>query len=201
MGLLDEYLDAETVYGGVNYYQSYIDMGIRGLRSSGDRISLYHIKEYLKIDDEVLDIGCNCGFLDMQIAPYVKKITGIEIEPRFVSIANQIKSKEHIENVEFFCENYWGNSRLGVYDVIFAFAIHTNIMLSGATKEGFCDSIIAHLKPGGYLFFESHDIQNDIERYMEFTEEFELKGLKKCYRQNYEMDFDRIITVFRRDFA
>ncbi len=198
MQILEDYLDVDTVYGGVNYYQSYIEMGIRGLRHCGERIALYHIKDYLKPTDEVLDIGCNCGFLDMQIAPYVRRITGIEIEPKFVGIANKIKDEEGISNVDFLCEDYWGNTKLGVYDAVFAFAIHTNIMMSGANKESFCNDIIDHLKPGGYLFFESHNIQNDLERYIEFCNEFKSKGMEECYRQNYMMEFDRIITIFRR---
>lgn len=152
MDILDEYLGANTVYGGTNYYQSYIETGIQGLRKSGERIALYHIYEYLKPTYEVLDIGCNCGFLDLQIAPYVKKITGIEIEQRFVNIANRIKIMEGIENVEFYCDNYWDNKNLGQYDAVFAFAIHTNMIQLGATKEGFCRNIINHLRPDGYLF-------------------------------------------------
>ena len=64
-------------------------------------MDIYHVKRYLKTTDEVLDIGCNCGFLDIQLNEYVKSIKGIDVESLFIEIANRTKEYVGVSNVQF----------------------------------------------------------------------------------------------------
>ncbi|XP_071493210.1 uncharacterized protein [Diadema antillarum] len=50
------------------------------------------------LSDEVLDVGCGPGTACGEIAPYVKSVTGIDLSPGMISVANQ---KHAAPNVDF----------------------------------------------------------------------------------------------------
>ena len=200
MELLEEYWSAEAIFGGEKFYQSFKELGIEGMRSTGERISLYHIKDFINPGDEVLDIGCNCGFFAMQVAPYVKKVVGYEIEPKFVNIANKVSKFLNIENVEFRCENFLERKEQETYNIVFSFAIHNWIMKLGFSEEEFIEMIYNLLKKDGYLFFDSHALQftGFNKQYRKLSSMFVNKGMKVCLHQNYQCDFEREIIVFQK---
>ena len=55
-------------FGGVMPYQSMELIGLEGMRPTEHRIQEYGLRDILKAEYDVLDIGCNSGFLDMSIA-------------------------------------------------------------------------------------------------------------------------------------
>lgn len=70
------------------FYQSDPELSIGGLRSTLDRVRLYGLDKAMFPEMNVLDIGCNVGFLDLEISKYVNSVTGVDIDESFVSVAN-----------------------------------------------------------------------------------------------------------------
>ena len=196
MDILDEYQKSATIFGSEMFYQSYEELGIKGRRSSGDRIALYHIRDYLDKNDECLDIGCNTGFLSMQIAPYVKRLMGYDVEPHYIAVAEKVKKFMGITNIEFYCEDFRESAVNKKYDAIFSFAVYAPLLTDGFTKENFVDLMYRLLKPKGYLFFESNS--NEYKVYPELCDMFLDKGMEMKMQQNYVTDFDRTISILRK---
>lgn len=179
------------------FYQSFSDIGINGVRNSQERLEIYHIRDFLTCDSRVLDIGCNCGFLDLQIAPFVKELMGIDIEPNFVDIARQTAGYVGIDNVNFRCASYADEEIEGKFDAVFSLAVHTNIFVSGLAENDYVKKIVRNVADNGYFFFESHNWRDDAERYRRLSGKFAASGFAPVLRRNYYSDFERRITVFR----
>ncbi len=200
LDITKKYRIANSIYGGGEFYQSYSEIGLSGTRNIQERIHIYQAKKYLKSTDDVLDIGCNCGFLDLQLSEYVKSIKGIDVEPLFIEIANQTKAYVGVSNVQFSVMDFREeveNANIK-YDVIFSLAVHTNVFQTGIAERQFVDDIISKLKDGGILFFESHDLVNDRERFDRICGIFQNAGMKILERENYFSDFDRDIIVMKK---
>lgn len=195
--IIEKYHRTDGTYGR-RFYQSFTQLGIQGIRNTQERIALYRVKDFLKKTDIVLDIGCNCGFFDLQISPYVDRVIGMDIEPLFIEIARETKEYLGVTNADFQRSDYFLADPQEQYDAVFSLAVHTNIMVSGASEEEYVNRIMKNIKPGGYLFFESHNLLNDADRYAGLCKRFVESGMTICHRENYFSDFDRDITVLQR---
>jgi cyclopropane fatty-acyl-phospholipid synthase-like methyltransferase len=51
----------------------------------------------LKGDESVLDFGCGSGRFSYWIAPRVKKVTGLEITPEMIELAEKYRKSENVE--------------------------------------------------------------------------------------------------------
>ena len=63
-----------------------------------------------KIDVEgknVLDLGCNTGYISFQLANKAKSIVGIDKDTKILEICNLIKEIDQVDNVEFIETNKW----------------------------------------------------------------------------------------------
>ncbi len=144
------------IYGLGGLYQSFNELDIEGKRDTKERIEEYELKKYLNKNHDVLDIGCNCGFIDLQISPYVNSIDGIEINPYLIDIANEVKKYLKIEKVSFYAKGFEDYETDKKYDAVFSFA--ADEVADGLSKLSFIDyvkKILSLMKEGGYLFFES----------------------------------------------
>lgn len=192
--LLDTYLKSGIEYGGEQFYQSFGKMGIRGSRPSLERIIRYNIPRFLSENSTVLDIGCNTGFLDLQSAPYCKKITGVDIVSGVVEVASKAARFMNIKNAEFVCKNVFAEGIRGKYDAIFLFAVHGAI----ENDDDFL-KITESINDGGYLFFESHDISEDTERYERRCALLEKKGMSlKLNERQCDSGAERIVRVYQK---
>jgi len=59
----------------------------------------------LKEDDYVIDAYCGIGTISLSMAQYVKKVYGVEIVEQAIIDAKQNAKRNHIENVEFYCQD------------------------------------------------------------------------------------------------
>lgn len=203
MDILDERRKSKSPFsgGGAPFYQSYLGLGFSGQRSTGDRILLYRLADYLKKTDEVLDVGCNCGFFDLQVAPMVKHITGYEVDEHLAKIADLTGKLVKCKNAEFFCADYWTVlQEKKRYNAVFACAIHYWVLASGIQPSDFVGRLYDVLDDGGYLFFESHDLGSfgDRKLFAELCAMFLSRGMECVYRKNYKTDYEREIAVFRK---
>ena len=197
-----EYINDKSGFGGSQFYQSFEKLSIEGQRDTKERIDVYNIKNLLSIEDTVLDIGCNCGFFDMQIAPYVKKVVGYEISPNLVNIAIKTSKFLNISNVEFHCEDFTKAEHHETYDVVLAFAIHVWFINDNFSEDDFVDLFFNLLKDGGYLFFESNDTKKFDESFKKLCSMFKDKGMKQCLHKNFSdtnrADINRDIIIFQK---
>ena len=83
------------------FYQGLDELNIKGTRSSEKRFKEYNLTKYLSKNKTALDIGSNCGFFSIFISKYVQHITGVEINPYLVAIANDTKQYLEIVNTTF----------------------------------------------------------------------------------------------------
>lgn len=144
-------------FGQGKFYQSFEQIGVVGMRPTLYRIEKYGMKKFLQKEYDVLDIGCNTGFLDMTIAARVRSVTGVEYAKSLVEVANSTKEYVEAENCTFINIDFndWYQENDCVYDVIFSFAIHHWLNLE---PEEYAKRIDKLLSLGGYIFFESHDL-------------------------------------------
>lgn len=198
--IIKKYRVANSIYGGGEFYQSFSEIGIRGTRNIQERLDIYQVKKYLKKTDVALDIGCNCGFLDLQLSRYAGEVRGIDIEPLFIEIANRTKEYLGNNNVLFEAKDYKSvmENDSEKYNAVFALAVHTNIFQTGVEEQRFVNEIINILEDEGILFFESHDLRNDRERFDRLCNLFYMSGMKQLERNNYFSDFDRDIVVMKK---
>lgn len=163
-------------FGEGTFYQSFPMLCIDGFRDTKERLENYELEKYLSPDVDILDLGCNCGFFDLEISSLVHTITGVEYNDVLVKIGNTVRDGIGAENVNFYNESYqdWNKKNKKSYDIVFSFAVHRWF---GIKPETYALQISSFLKDGGYLFFETQDITGDIW-YPKFLREFDCRGFK-----------------------
>lgn len=161
---------SSQAFGEKIFYQSFEKIGIKGLRPTNYRIKKYGIKDLVNSETEVLDIGCNYGFLDLTLSNLVSSITGVEYNEKLVEIATMAASLLDIHNVIFECNDFkkWREKNKKKYDIIFSFAVHIWLNVS---PEEYAIQLYEMLKKGGRLIFESQDMLHD-KKFDEFCKCF-----------------------------
>lgn len=146
-------------FGGAGqFYQSYEPLNIPGSRDTAFRMKTYQMDNYLDKNMDVLNIGCNCGFIDCTIAGKVKSITGIEYDAYFLKFANELKEIEGIKNITFMAGDFKTIKLSKKFDMICSFAVHKWI---GLPLEEYFMRLYNLLNERGIILFESHGIDTD----------------------------------------
>ena len=109
------------------FYQGFDELEIDGWRPTEKRFEDYNIKSYLSLEKSVLDIGSNCGFFTLHSSKFVKKISGVEINPYLVSIADDAKNFLNINNSLFHNSSFEDFSTAEKFDIIFSLANDSTI--------------------------------------------------------------------------
>lgn len=132
-------------------------LGIEGRRDCDKRFEMYKLDSILKKNMNVLELGSNCGFLSCLIAERVMNVTGIEMDPILVEVANEAKRVLNIPNVNFKkmkFEDYSISS--DKFDFVLSCQMHMWVKLPFVIYIG---KVCSKISDGGYLLFESHDLQ------------------------------------------
>lgn len=171
------------IYGNYDHYYGY-----RNKDNSNIDIRLDIFEQYKELfqNKDILDIGCNCGYITMSIADKFEpnSITGLDIEPNLIKMAMKtlIKQKKSLPwendrktagkfpyNVVFLRADYVLQDdilleieELQKFDVILALSItkwiHLNYGDSGL-KQVF-RRMYKQLKPAGILILEAQSYEN-----------------------------------------
>lgn len=146
------------------FYQSFERVGLSGRRPTMYRLEKYGIYDISSTEKSVLDIGCNAGFLDMTVAPYVKSVLGIEYDETLVEVANIVKDYIGVDNCNFLQADFveWKKRNHEKFEIIFSFAIHHWLNIS---QEQYAEMLDELLEAGGYLCIESHDLSSGDAEY------------------------------------
>jgi len=143
-------------YGEGYFYQSMAAINITGLRNTEKRIEAMHLQEFVS-QKNVLEIGCNSGFLSLSIAPWAKSITGFDIMPYLSKIARTVAAYLNITNARFLTSAFEDYAEGLTYDVVLSFANHATF--DGQTRqklEAYFEKCARYCCEGGMLIFESH---------------------------------------------
>ncbi len=147
-------------YGEGYFYQGLEQLGISGFRNTEDRVNKLNLSKLLQ-DKSVIDIGCNAGFILLQVSEHIKAGYGFDINPYLIDIANTIKNHLGADNCHFedtAFEDLQPNNQK--FDAVLSLANHSTYDQN--TKQSI-DQYFKHcadlLNPDGLLVFESHPPQ------------------------------------------
>jgi len=134
------------------------------------RIKHYNLKSIVKKTDDILDIGSAEGLFCINLAPYVKSVTGVDPITIHNTKAKEIAKLKNISNCNFiqndfvtFCEKTTQQ-----FDLVTCFAVHSYIIgthkrchwepeeMDMTTFEGFANYMIGLIKSGGLMMIEGH---------------------------------------------
>ncbi|KAH7361369.1 S-adenosyl-L-methionine-dependent methyltransferase [Pyrenochaeta sp. MPI-SDFR-AT-0127] len=116
-------------------------------------------------EDEILDIGCGDGILTAKIAPYVKRIVGVDISSK--TIESFKKAFPFIDSRVIDCRYLGPDSSLccASFDKIFSNAALPWILRDSTTRANTLKGLFEALKPGGIFVSESGGLGNVAEAY------------------------------------
>ena len=173
--IVEDYFSKNNAFGEKEFYQRYPSLGIPGTRPTEVRLEYYGLVDVLSIEQNILDIGCNCGFFDMEISKHVNSITALEYDSSMSEFSARTAALLGIFNIDFIPGdfNQWYLENNCSFDVILSFAVHIWI---GMDPETYADAICGMMSSGGFLLFESQDYRND-KKFDEFCDAFSRRGL------------------------
>lgn len=196
--IIDKYYSFKHAFGGGGFYQSFPMLGIKGTRDTSLRIKTYGLEKYISQDISVLDIGCNIGFLDMEISSKVKSIVALEYSDILVDIANEVAQTIGLKNINFVSDDYneWQKKNQQRFDIIFSFAVHGWL---NVTPEKYAEQIVSMLNDNGIFIIESQQLSTDMmfETFVEVFRHRELHVIDEGLL-NDDGETDRKFVVLRK---
>lgn len=143
-------------YGEGYFYQSLPKIGVSGLRDTSARVEAMRLRERLA-GRQVLEIGCNSGFIALSVADVATEVVGFDINPHLVQIAREAAADMGRANVSFQACTFEDFHADKPFDAVLSFANHSTY--DGNTRhdiEAYFAKCRDLLEPGGLLLFESH---------------------------------------------
>lgn len=108
--------------------------------------TLARVREYLNVDDQVLEIGCGTASTALSLAPYVGKIFASDVSSQMIDIGKGKAKAQGCENIEFLVAGAMDPLFTArQYDVVLAFNVLHLVDEPVATVMRAYDL----LKPGG----------------------------------------------------
>lgn len=145
------------IYTGGYYYQGWDDIGIRGIRETNQRFADYGLASLLSAKMNVLDIGCNNGFLALKVAQFSGHVDAIEFNPFLVAIGRDVQGFLGIENIDFIVGDFAQFNPGKRYDLIMSLANHqTGDANLNLAFRNHMERLYALLNDEGLVVLESH---------------------------------------------
>lgn len=143
-------------YGEGYFYQGMRRLGVTGLRDTEARATAMGLARRLEGLD-VLEVGCATGFLGLSACSSALRLTGLDINPFAVRVAELARARLAVANASFAAGSFEDFRAEGAFDAVLSFANHATV--DGNTShrvEDYFAKCRACLRPGGLLLFESH---------------------------------------------
>lgn len=140
-------------------YQGWEALGLAGIKPTDARLGAYDITPLLSPSDRVLDVGANSGFLALAVGRHVAHVDAVELNPFLVEIGRSAADFLGQKNVRFTIADIESWRPDTIYDAVFSLANHCTI--DGRMSmdfENYVARLFSLIKPGGWLFFESHNV-------------------------------------------
>jgi len=186
------------------FYQGFDKIGIVGSRSTEKRFNEYNIRNLFSKNENVLDIGSNCGFVSLYTSEFVKSVIGVEINPFLVKISNDSKAFLGIQNVKFICSTFEEYRTEEKFDMVYSFANDSTIDDNTTFNfEEYIQKILFLLSPGGLLIFESQALDvlvpNAFQLKLEILEKYFIIREKRTVHSEYPANIsERIFLVLEK---
>lgn len=140
-------------------YQGWEELGLCGIKPTDARLRGYGITDLLTPTDRVLDLGANNGFLALALGKQVAHVDAIELNPFLIDIGRAAADHLDQHKVRFILADIESWEPQGPYDAVLSLANHSTIdQRMQMDFETYVAKLFAALKPGGWLFFESHNV-------------------------------------------
>ena len=189
------------------FYQGFNEIQIDGCRPTEKRFERYNIDKYLSTTKSALDIGSNCGFFSLFVSRFLAEVTGIEINPHLVSIADDTKDFLQINNTNFISSKFEKFQTDKKFDIIFSFANDSTIDSNTEFNfEQYTKKILDLLQNNGLLIFESQAIDAIIPQKfdpkMQILEKFFVVLEKRNVESEYPLNVpERIFLVLKKKYV
>lgn len=125
------------------------------------------IEQYAR-GGEFLELACGSGEITLQLSTDFN-VTAMDLSADMVE---QARVKDGAERINWQAGDMRDLSSFGQYDAIGCFCDSFNYILDPAEIEDFLHQCADHLKPGGWLLFDTHSM----DRLEEFEEPYEETG-------------------------
>jgi len=199
-------------YSDNYFYQGLERIGLHGGKPSEARLAKYGISDLLTTDLQVLDIGSNCGFWALSIAPFVKHVDGVELNPHLNAIAEDTKAFLAIRNATFHTADFGAFAPAKRYDRVFSLSNHQTIDGNSSLHfPQYVERIWSVMRDGGLLLFESHNVwgpgeggagdDGDLEEKFRLVSRYFTLLRYKMIECFYPADIDKLFAVFRKKAA
>ncbi len=139
----------------VRLYQGSERLGLLGKRPTEARFATYGLADVLGPDMSVLEMGCNNGFLALEMAARVRSVTAFDADPAYVAIGQMVAAHLGRTNCELRASTVEAFTDARTFDCVVACAVHGWISLG---FQQFVAKILGFLRPGGVLLLESHEL-------------------------------------------
>lgn len=143
-------------------------------------------------EGSLLDCACGSGEIDRCLVQRGLDVTALDLSEEMLEQARQ---KINVE-MTFLCRDMKDLSGLGLFDGISCLCDSFNYLLSEEDVQTFFEEVFAHLKPGGWFFFDTHSM----DRLEEFKEEWNETGTFED-GVNYQWSIQSEDTTIYQDFA
>jgi|688.fasta_scaffold42219_4 2-polyprenyl-3-methyl-5-hydroxy-6-metoxy-1,4-benzoquinol methylase len=190
----------QQFFGNGNFYQNFPTLDLPGTRDCLLRMREYRCEEFIHENDILLDIGCNTGFLSMEISKLCKFVDAYDNEPELIETAKAAQEIASIQNCNFFLQNFnYIETTENKYDAVLCLAIF-EWMIKEVGIENFVDQISRITNPGARIFYESHSIEEEIQWNADKIQidAFIEKGYRVLHTQTFTDDCQRKITVLEK---
>ena len=139
----------------VRLYQGYEKLGLLGKRPTQKRFAAYGLGQFLDDGMSVLEMGCNNGFLSIEISERVRDVTSFDVDAAYVAIGKMVSAYLGRQNTDFRVSRAESFADDRTFDCVVACAVHGWVSIS---FQQFVAKILGFLKPGGLLLLESHEL-------------------------------------------
>lgn len=104
----------------------------------------------------LVSLGSGAGHFEVMLSKYADKITGVDLSPEAVKVANENKDKHGVDNVEYVCSSYadlkFDNEVDGV--ICLGFLHHVR----DSDLPILLDKVFKAVKPGGFIYTNDPNI-------------------------------------------
>ena len=116
----------------------------------------YCIKNYLKRDNSILELGCGNGRDAVYMAHNGMQVLGIDQCDQEIKF---LKDKYGSNKLKFMCANFSELGQFDVYDAVYSrFTLHA---VNEAQENNILSNVYHHLYPNGYLLIEARGTKNE----------------------------------------
>jgi SAM-dependent methyltransferase len=139
-----------------DHYAQYYDLlySVKNYEAEADYVSSL-IQKFRRGARSMLDIGCGTGSHGFHFAQRDYDVTGVDLSPKMISLANQKKAQKGITNISFE-QGDIRSLRLGrEFDVVVSlFHVMNYLTKTKDMAAGFATAV-DHIKAGGLFIFDS----------------------------------------------